>query len=113
MKFRRSNTDDCERMFVEADGAANDATIVLKMRVPIAVGKDDVRSAVRAVLIGAVDEASEMGLHAQHVEVIAADFIEPCGGGIIARVEPGGGDGIRGETVEAAVAVAEVEIVGI
>ena len=56
----RGYTDDSIRMAVETENAAHDATIVLKMGVPIRMGKHDIRS----MLIGGVNEAAKVGLNA-------------------------------------------------
>jgi hypothetical protein len=47
-------------MAVETENAAHDATIVLKMGVPIRVGKHDIWS----MLVGGVNEAAKVGLNA-------------------------------------------------
>ena len=53
LKPGRRHADDGERMLVELNYAAHHAAIVLEMAVPIGVAEHDIRSAVRAVLIGA------------------------------------------------------------
>src|ERR1700693_4822361 len=56
----RGYTDDGIRMAVETENPAHDATTVLKMGVPIRVGKHDMRS----TLVGGVNEAAQVGLNA-------------------------------------------------
>ena len=77
MEIRRRYTDDRERMLVQLNGAAHHAAIILKMAVPIRVAEHDIRSAVRAMLIGAVEETAKIRLNAQYVEVVPARFIDP------------------------------------
>ena len=59
---RRRNTNDCKRMFIELNNAAYHAAVILKMGVPIFVGKHDIWRAVWSLLIGWVDEPAEVGL---------------------------------------------------
>jgi hypothetical protein len=47
-------------MAVETENAADDATIVLKMAVPIRVGKHD----IGGMLVGWVDKTAKVGLNA-------------------------------------------------
>jgi hypothetical protein len=51
-------------MLVDLDNAAHNAAIILKVAVPICVTDDEVRRAVRAVLIGTVEEAAKVRLNA-------------------------------------------------
>ena len=95
------------------NNAAHHAAIILKMGVPIRVGEHDIRSAVRAMLIGGVEETAEIRLNAQYVEVVPAHFIEPGAGGIFAGVEPGSVMLISCQTIKAAVAIAQIEIIRI
>src|SRR5262245_57331162 len=59
----RGYTEDGKRMLVELNDAAHNATIILKPGVPTVVAEDDIRSAVRAVFVGAVGEAAEVRLN--------------------------------------------------
>ena len=113
MEQRRRYTDDRKRMLVQKNGAAHRAAVVLKMAVPIRPGDDEIRGAVGAMLIGRVNEPAKIGLNVQGVEVVPTHFIEPHGRWILARVQPGLGDVVSCQTVEAAVAIAQIEIVGI
>ena len=70
---RRCHTDDGVGMLVHLSNAADDAAVILKMSVPIVVAKNDVRSAVGAMLIGGMEETAEVRLKAQHIEVVSAD----------------------------------------
>src|SRR5439155_4721435 len=60
----RRNANDGKGMLVHLNDAAHHAAIILKMRVPIVVGENDVGSAVRAMLIGSVEETAKMRLEA-------------------------------------------------
>src|SRR5580692_7622788 len=57
----RCHAEDGEGMLVHLNYAADDAAIVLKMRVPIRIAEHDVGGAVWAVLIGSMEEAAEEG----------------------------------------------------
>ncbi len=104
-------------MLVQVNNTAHRATIVLKATMPICVFEHDIRSAVRALLIGAVEEAAHIRLNAQRVEVVPAHFKAPDLGWIFARVfpdiEPYRNGAKRCQTVKAAVAIAQVDIVGV
>src|ERR1700675_2493120 len=56
VESRRGYTDDSKRMFVQLDNATHHAAIILKMAVPKRVGEYDIRGAVRAMLVGRVDQ---------------------------------------------------------
>src|SRR5262249_42545694 len=86
VKPRLGYTDDGERMLVQLDDTAYNATIILKTTVPKRVREHHVRSAVRAMLIRRVNEPAEMRLNPQNVEVVSAHFINPGGGGILAGI---------------------------
>ena len=59
----RRHADDRKRMLVELDRAAHHVAVILKMAMPVGVGEHDIRSAVRSVLIGGVDDAPEVRLN--------------------------------------------------
>ena len=65
------------------------------------------------MFVGAMEEASEIGLDAQRVEVIAAGFVQPHLLGGAVGVEPGGSDLVGDKPVKGPVPVAEVDVVGI
>ncbi len=65
------------------------------------------------MLIGAVEEAAKKRLNAQCVEVVPRHFIAPGLGWILARIQPYRREDVRCQTIEAAVAIAQIEIVGI
>src|SRR6202030_4862129 len=100
---------DGERMLVQLDRAADHAAIILKMAVPIRVGKHDIRSAVWAALVGCVNETAKIRLNAQCVEVIPGHFEEPCAGWIVAGIEAYRSDVISRQILKAAVAIAQIE----
>ena len=51
------------------------------------VAEHDVGGAVRAVLVGGMDEASEIRMKFQAVEIISSDQFDPGAGWIAARIE--------------------------
>jgi len=113
VELRRGHAEDGVRMLVQADDAADDGAIVLKLAMPIRVGEHDIRSAVGATLIGRLNEPAQIRLNAQCVEVIPAHSIEIDAGWILASVEAALQDGVSGQGIEAAIAIAQIEIVGI
>src|SRR5580704_4814991 len=110
---RRRHAKNGDWMLVEPNNAAHHAAIILKMAVPICVGEYDIRRAVWAVLIGSVEETAKVRLHAQCVEVVSAGFVFPDIGWIFARVQACLRDGPSSHIVEAAIAPAKIEIIGI
>ena len=113
VELGRRDAQDGVRMLVHLDDAAHHAAIVLKMTVPIGVGQHQVRCAVRAMLVGDVEEAAEIWLNLHRIEVVPSHLVAPDLGWILARVERHLGEDIGRQTVEAAVAIAQIEIVGI
>ena len=63
--------------FVQLNDPAHHARIALKMALPIGIAEHDVGSAVGTVLIGAMEEAAQIRLNSQHVEVVSAGLTEP------------------------------------
>ncbi len=59
---RRRHADDGIGMLIHLNNTAHDAAVILKMSVPIVVAENYVGSAVRAVLIGGVEEAAKKWL---------------------------------------------------
>src|SRR5437016_4146466 len=113
VKSRWRYPEDGERMLVQLNNTAHNTTIILKMAVPKCVRKHHIRGAVWTMLIGAVEEAAEIGLNTQHVKVVPGHFIDPGAGWIFARVQPCLTDGVSCQIIETAVAIAQVEIVRI
>src|SRR5580693_3933584 len=66
------DAEDGVGILVHLNDAADDAAIVLKMRMPIRIAEHDVGRAVWAVLIGSVEETTEERLQAQDVEIVPA-----------------------------------------
>src|ERR1700740_3333388 len=62
-KITRRYPEDGKRALVQLDRAANHVTISVKMAVPMGVAGDDIRSAVRTMIIGAVKEPAEIRLN--------------------------------------------------
>src|SRR5258708_18362383 len=109
----RRHPKDGEWMPVEPNNASQHGAFVLKMVASICVGEHDIRSAVWAMLIGSVEESPKVRLNAQYVEVVSAGFVFPYIGWIFARVQPCLRDGPSSHIVEAAIALAKIEIIGI
>ena len=111
MKFGRRDADNREGISVHLNDAADDASIIVKTGVPIGIREHDVRSAVRAILIGRVDQTAEIGLKPQSVKVISSDQLDPGAGWISAGIKTCYGRVIGDELIEAAVAIAQVAVV--
>src|ERR1700735_386265 len=110
---RRRHAKNGDWMLVEPNNTAHHSAIILKMAVPISVGEHDIGRAVWAMLIGSVEETAKVRLHAQYVEVVSAGFVFPHIGWIFARVQPCLRDGPGSHIVEAAIAPAKIEVIGI
>ena len=65
------------------------------------------------MLIGIVEETAKIRLNAQYSEVVSAHQVDPGAGWIFARVEASQSDVISRQTIKAAIAIAQLEIVGI
>src|SRR6185437_810183 len=61
-EFRRRHAENRKRVFIELNGATDDATIVFEAVVPIRIRKDDVGSAVGPMFVRGVEETAEIGL---------------------------------------------------
>src|ERR1700733_6551559 len=109
----RRHAENGHWMSVDSNNAAHHAAIILKMAVPIGVGEHDKRRAVWAVLVGSVEKTAKIGVNLQKVEVVSAGFVRPDFGWIFARIQPCLGDGPGSYIVEAAIAPAKIEIIGI
>src|SRR3984893_18842841 len=66
----RRHSDDGEGMLVDLNRAAYRSAVVVETGVPVRVGQNDIRSAVRSALVGRVEEASEKRANLQDVEGI-------------------------------------------
>src|SRR5271156_5738586 len=113
MELRWRYTEDGKRMLVHLNKPAHYASIVLKMAVPIRIAEHDIESAVRAMLIRAVEKLPKIRLNAQHIEVIPAGFVDPGRRRVFTGVEPRLRDGKSGQTVKGAVAITQIKIVRI
>src|ERR1700690_539941 len=99
-------------MIVEPDNTAHRARVVLKMGMPIGVCEHDIRRAVGAVLIGGMEETAKIRLNPEHVKVVSGYRKARGGRGRLAGVQTYEGEVEGRQSVEAAVAIAQVEIVG-
>src|SRR4030095_7379932 len=100
-------------MLVQLDCAADYTAIVMEAAVPIRIAEHQVWSTIRAVLIGAVKETAEIWLNSQHVEVVASRGKARGDSWIVTRIESDKGEGKRCQIIEAPVAIAQIDIVGI
>ena len=82
----------------------------MEMRVPVGIRQHDIGSAVGAAFIGGVEEASEEGLNANHVEIVSTHFDEPGAGWFTAGVECRGADVLDRQSGQTVVPVAQIEI---
>ena len=87
-EVRRGNAKNREGMLVQLNRTPHDCRIPEEMIAPIGIAEHDIRTAVGAVLIGAVKEAAKIRLDAQSIEVVSTGFIEPDLGRVAARVQP-------------------------
>src|SRR5439155_12421630 len=73
----------------------------------------DGRGAIRAVFIGVVEEAAEIGLNSKGVEIVSARLQTPGRRWILIRVECHLSDAVGYKVLEATVTLAQVQIIGI
>src|SRR5215469_1728706 len=85
----------------------------MEMRVPIWITKDDVRCAVRTSIIGVMKKSSHIRLDSQYVKIVRARFDSPDQRWTCPRVQRNLADAESCQTIEAVVAIAHIEIVGI
>src|SRR5437763_1234345 len=100
-------------MLVQANGAAHHTWVVIEMAVPIRVTEYDVGRAIGTVLIGLTEEAAEMRLDPQCIEVVSARFEYPGARGTPAGVQCSLVDIVCSQPVEAAVSIPEINVIGI
>src|SRR5580698_8978334 len=105
--------EDGERMLVHLDYAPYQAAIVLKVAVPELIREHDVRRAVRSMLVGAMEEAPQIRLNAEGVEIVSARLLHPRMNRILSGIQSTLPQRVCDQSVEAAIAVAQIEIVGI
>ena len=63
-ELRRRHAHNRKRILIHLNNTAHHARIIVKMAVPIRVSEHDVRSAVRAMLIGGVEQTAKIRLKA-------------------------------------------------
>src|SRR5690242_6223800 len=100
-------------MLIELNNASHNLAVVLKAAMPGGVREHHVGSAVGAAFIGGMVETAKKRLNAERVEIVAAHFIAEDPGWGFARIDARLRDSLGGQALEAVVAVAQVEIVGI
>ena len=70
---RRGHADHRERLLVQPHRRPDDARIATEHASPQGVAQYDIRRRIQAPLVRRVEEPSDLGLHPQHVEVVAGD----------------------------------------
>ena len=110
----RPDADDGEWVPVDLNAPPYHSGVVMEVAMPVGVAEHDVRCAIRTLLIGGVEEAAEMRLHAEEVEVVAARQIGPCGRWMGAGIDADRADDLKEQqAIEAVIPVAQVLVVGI
>lgn len=113
-KGGRRHADDGEGVLVDLYGAAHDVGVAMEVTAPVRVAEHHVGRAVEAFFIGGMEEAAEIRMHAEHIEVVAGGEVRPCRGGIAAGIDADRTDDFVGdEALEGVVAIAQVEVVGV
>src|SRR6202022_1716017 len=100
-------------MLAQLNHAAHHASIVLEAAVPIRIAEHEKRGAVGAVLIGTVEETAKVRLNPEYVEVVSSRCKARGGGWVLARVQPYKDEIKSCQIIEAAVAIAQIVLVGI
>src|SRR5579871_6085255 len=100
-------------MFVDLNNAPQHASIIVKVGVPIGITEHHVRSAVRTMLIGRVEETPQIWMNAQSVEVIAGRLKAPGRNRIVAGVQRNLRDAEGNQIVKTAISLAQVQIIGV
>src|SRR5207253_10769147 len=95
-KHQRSQADKRVRLLVLFRPASNHARVILKMDVPVGVTEQDIGSAARSMHVGGIEEAAEIRLKLQYVEVVSAHLIQPRACRIVTRAQPHAGHLIGG-----------------
>src|SRR5262249_1400393 len=113
VKIARSDSNDSEWVFVQPHDPANYSAIAGEAIAPVIVREHDIGCAVRPMLVARVKYPAEIRLDAERIEVVSAERLGPGPRRIVARIDTGLRKGVRHKTFEAAVAVAQVEIVGV
>ena len=63
MKPGPGHANNRERMLVDLNNTAHHATVILKMGMPIRIAEHDIGGAVRAALIGCMEETAKIRLN--------------------------------------------------
>ena len=112
----RSDADDLERSLAEGDDFPEHVGAAREAAVPKAVADDGVGRVVRDAVVGLGEDAADDGLHAQDVEVGAADQagVHVLGGAAIDRGADAIGVALRGTHIgEDLLSVADVLVLAI
>src|SRR6202020_1889314 len=93
---------------VQLHCASDYVGITVEVTLPVGVTEHDVRAAVGAVLIGAMEEAAKIRANSQCVKIISARLIEPGTRGFPTCVQACASHRVRHNTVDAVVSVAQL-----
>src|ERR1700744_1723693 len=80
---------------------------------PICVAEHDIRRAVRSMLVSRMKETPKIRLQTQRIEIVSARFDRPYRGWLCARVQPGLRNTVGEQFTEAAIMIAQVDVVRI
>src|SRR5271168_129682 len=108
----RCNTKNRVIELVQLNNTVNHSRIALEMALPVPIAQHNVRSTVRPMLIGAVEETAKIRLNPQYVEVIPACLIEPDRRSSAIHIQPRLVDLGRDQPVETSVPIANIKVVG-
>src|ERR1043165_6539449 len=106
MEPGRRDTDNRERVFVEADHTPHSTRVVLKMCMPKRVREHHIRSTVRPTLIRGMEETPKVRLQTEYVEIVPAHFHRPDTDRVFTGVKSRLIDAVGCQAVEAAVPIA-------
>ena len=111
----RRNPRNRVGMLVDLNRAAHRGAVAVEVAVPVGIAQDYKGHAVLPMLIGAVQQPAKIRLHAQRIEIIAADQIRPHHRGIpAASVESDAADKVTGnQGCKSMVSIAQIKVIGV
>ena len=113
VKVRRCDTDDREGMLVELDGGSQYTGVGMEAVAPESIAEHDVRCGIRPVLVALMEEAAELRSHAEHIEVVAGDFVIPSFLSRPANADSGRIEPVRCHVAESRVPHAVIQVIRI
>ena len=100
-------------MFVELEGASNNAAIVLETAVPVGVAEHEIGRAVGATFVGCMKKSPKKWLQLEHIEKVSGRRITISLECFLARVQADKGEIERRQILKAAISVAKIDVVRI